>query len=242
MLHTFKCTAYEVAEFNYANLVKFGFAEESSLSRFVGQWKTYNFSDYAYGQDIVINFDSDVQSFQIQDMMPGDIIYITYDNGIEEEITIGITGAYFYEGSTRRAVKIRIPNDYPDHKITGQIECQYNGLKYTLYDSITDIQLKTIVSKQFIGVDPDLIRLKDWYDYAKTTIRGDYLYSINPEYSKLLHEKTKPLNIRILSSQHKNIEDTYGNNIELFDYYVGENIDDSKKSLAYNLKFKSLFI
>jgi hypothetical protein len=54
MLHSFTSTAYEIAEFNYENLINYGFINSSAPSDFVGLWKTYNLSDYN-GQEI--NFD-----------------------------------------------------------------------------------------------------------------------------------------------------------------------------------------
>jgi hypothetical protein len=45
MLHSFSTTAYEIAECNYDNLVRFGFIKTKEPSDFVGLWKTYNLAD-----------------------------------------------------------------------------------------------------------------------------------------------------------------------------------------------------
>ena len=71
MLHSFSCTAYEIADFTYENLCKLGFVNKTSISRYVSLWKTYNFKDWEAGRDIVIEFDSEVSEFLIQDLLPG---------------------------------------------------------------------------------------------------------------------------------------------------------------------------
>jgi hypothetical protein len=65
MLHTFSCNAYEIADFTYENLYKYGFVKKSDISRYVSLWKTYNFADWGSGEDIVINFESEVSEFLI---------------------------------------------------------------------------------------------------------------------------------------------------------------------------------
>lgn len=174
MLHSFQSTAYEIAECNYDNLVRFGFIKLKDPSDFVGLWKTHDLSNYTLGEDITINFDGGLVSFSIQDMVPGDIVEIIYESGIPatEKIMIGITGAYMCAGINRPIAGIHIPprhlvpnmGDKNQQKMTGIINCYYKGARITKFDAITNMQLKTIPSYQFIGVDPSLeeMKRKDW--------------------------------------------------------------------------------
>ena len=161
MLHSFSCNAYEIAEFNYKNLMSFNFVEASEVSDYVSLWRSYNLNDYEFGKDIEIIFDKEVSSFTVQDMLPGQNIYLYYLNapaGEFEIITIGVTGSYRFENSSRSVYKIVIPNIA--EKISGVIECQYEGLRYSEFDAIKNISLKTILSNQYVGVNPALLRLE----------------------------------------------------------------------------------
>lgn len=177
MLHSFQTTAYEIAECNYDNLVKFGFINTSEPSDTIGLWNSINLADYPAGQEIYLNFnDGELVSFSVQDMMPGDIIEILYVSGepVSEKIMIGITGAYICAGIDRKISGVRIPprhlvpdiGDKNEQKMTGIINCYYQGARITAFDAIAGMQLKTIPSYQFIGVDPKLesMKLIDWSD------------------------------------------------------------------------------
>ena len=177
MLHSFQTTAYEIAECNYDNLVRFGFIDTSEPSDTIGLWNTINLADYPAGRDIDLNFgDGELVSFSVQDMMPGDIIEIQYASGepATEKIMIGITGAYICAGIDRKIIGVHIPprhlipdiGDKNEQKMTGIINCYYQGARITAFDAIAGMQLKTIPSYQFIGVDPKLetMKLVDWTD------------------------------------------------------------------------------
>jgi len=60
---------------------------------------------------------------------------------------IGITGSYTYESNKKNLVKIRIPTADLDHKILGIINCFYDGMRITNFDSIISMQLKTMISQ-----------------------------------------------------------------------------------------------
>ena len=100
MLHTFNCTAYEIADFTYDVLNKYNFIHlidpEVSYLRF----KTINFYDtvdgkiiYKHGQ---IN-NLPAVTARIDNMMPGDMLEIIKNNGDKETITIGVTGSYYID-------------------------------------------------------------------------------------------------------------------------------------------------
>ena len=192
MLHSFTAQCAEIADFNYANLIKYGFIKGGTVNQYVSLWRSYYLNEYL-GSDIVIKFDSDISYFSVQDLIPGTRIYLTYADSFdksEEVIMIGITGAYFYEASERRIEQIRIENSYPN-KQYGILECQYKGIRYSDFDAITTMSLKTILSDQFVGVNPALLRLES---LAKGVIMN------TDNFRKLI----RPLKLRYLLSDSNN--------------------------------------
>jgi hypothetical protein len=70
-------------------------------------------------------------------MMPGDIIYLTIvGEDSELPIMIGVTGSYSYENIGAKVTKIRIPQREDHSKITGMVNCYYEGIRITSFDSI----------------------------------------------------------------------------------------------------------
>ena len=200
MLHSFTGQCAEIAEFNYNNLLRYGFIKADIVSKYVSLWKTYYLNEYKPGKDIELLFDSGINYFAVEDLKPGSSIFLTYGDTIdrtEDEIIIGITGAYRYENSSRIISKIRIPNSIYNHPV-GILECQYQGLRYSDFDAITSVNLKTIVSNQYIGVDPILENIKvfatDPSDYAK----------------QLFIKALKALNDRILLNDNLSYSDLRG--------------------------------
>ena len=180
MLHSFTSQAYEIAECTYDNLVAFGFIKSSTPSDLIGLWKTYDLTDPSLHNndgDVIIEFEHGVQSFTVQDLMPGDIIYLTFSDQDEElPIMIGITGSYTYEGISSNLVKIRIPQP-EDHELNGKIDAFYTGMRITDFDSIINMMLKTIVSQQYVGTSPWMQRLKrtNWDKVIGTDAYRDYI-------------------------------------------------------------------
>ena len=183
MLHSFQSQAYEIAECTYENLVAYGFITTNMPSDLVNLWRSYDLQDpnllNADGSEIIIALDTGIKNFTIQDMMPGDIIYLTFSEEVEEmPIMIGITGSYTYENINRTLVKIRIPVS-TEHKMVGIINCFYSGMRITDFDSIISMQLKTIISQQYIGVSPWMQALKrtNWEAMNNLDIYVNYINS-----------------------------------------------------------------
>lgn len=222
MLHSFSCTAYEVAEFSYENLHKLGFIDKLSLNSKILLYKTVNLSDYPAGKDIEINFEESLYSFSAQDMKPGQKILL-YTTNLQApiEIMIGATGAYNYENSSYTINKIVIPAETNDI-ILGVLNCQYYDIQHSEFDIVKSVSLKTIIGQQYIGIDPYFIALKndpildgsDTYqeflkdtdfrmipnneinkDFQKSFIPGNIIYYINNSLCDRQKTKVKLLNI-----------------------------------------------
>lgn len=203
MLHSFSGQCSEIAEFNYNNLLRYGFIKADIVNKYVSLWKSYYLNEYKPGKDIELYFESNINNFSVQDLMPGSSIFLTYgdvSSDEEEEIVIGITGAYSYD-SSRLISKIRIPNSIENHPV-GILECQYRGTRYGAFDAITSMSLKTILSNQFIGVNPILDEL--------STFKSQSQFLSNADIEKF-NNAIKSINDRIILNQ------TANNVIERFD-------------------------
>ena len=162
MLHSFTSQAYEIAECTYDNLVAYGFIKTSIPSDLIGLWSSYDLHEEQrdVNGDVILKFENGIQSFTIQDLMPGDIIYLKFiDQDEELPIMIGITGSYTYEGISSNLVQVRIPQP-EDHELTGVVNVFYTGMRVTDFDSIINMQLKTVISQQYVGTSPWMQRLK----------------------------------------------------------------------------------
>ena len=194
LLHSFSSTAYEIAEYIYDNLVAFGFLKTNYPSDLLGLWKSYNLADETTDGDIIIELDSGIQSFTVQDMMPGDMIYITIiGEDSELPIMIGITGSYTFKNITGKVTKIRIPQrtdpfdkTKPGSKLTGIISCFYEGMRITAFDAIISMQLKTLLSQQYIGVNPRALQLKTNEAWGVKNNLGLYSFGLNDWQIKVL--------------------------------------------------------
>lgn len=92
LLHNFSGTAYEIAEYNYTNLCKYGFINTGDIERQLLQFETIDLKDYILGNPI--NQKTHIQTVNFTNVTPGTKILITFNNGDQEEIVIGVTGNY----------------------------------------------------------------------------------------------------------------------------------------------------
>ena len=102
MLHTFSCTAYEIAEFGHDGLVNYNLLSGSEPNQKQMRWETVEFAKDGMVESNKENLLSyPAVSLHFEGMMPGDRVYINdgiarpntgYDKGYV--ITIGATGIY----------------------------------------------------------------------------------------------------------------------------------------------------
>lgn len=169
MLHTFSGTAYEIADFNYDNLNSYGFISlvDPEVSRM--RWRTVQF--YEKNEDGVYEYKGKgktgerlnsylVQMVRFDDMMPGDMIYITYENGENEEIQIGVTGSYYID--TDVAIKdIQLSEN---NSRGGSMTYGYYSVQSNTFDKIVNIEVTEVPVRQFIGEHDVIQELTNVYD------------------------------------------------------------------------------
>lgn len=197
MLHTFNCTAYEIADFTYSVLNEYNFIHlidpEVSYLRF----KTVNFYDtidgkviYKHGQ---IN-NLPAVTARIDNMTPGDILEIIKNNGDRETITIGVTGSYYIDiGTEIKAIIIPEDKDTNDNYIynyTGSLTYSYYSISQNLFNKIDNVSVYEVPTKQFIGENDILKEIQE----IKLV---DETYEINPKVEILdfywIHAQKRPV-------------------------------------------------
>lgn len=159
MLHTFNCTATEIAPFDYNSLKKYDFIGLQEPDRSVTKWKTINFSekitnpeeyllDSNGNKTIDIKYktgellDQPIYSIKITDMLPGSKFYIN-----NELMYIGSTGAYMAR-TTAPIYSFKLPDDA---KYTGNAIVEYKDILHTRFDDIEAINLIEYPVLQIVG-------------------------------------------------------------------------------------------
>ena len=165
LLHNFSGTAYEIAEYNYENLCKYKFLVPTNSSDKLLQFATIDLSNKQTG--IVVNtVHHELQSVRFDNMTPGEQILITFIDGSQETITIGITGSYFIDKSLPIESMVVIPR-YERVRVLREIEFQ-NGLYYRL------IKGKLIPG---IKLSQEMNPLEEYYRQINLDIFGLVTYS-----------------------------------------------------------------
>ena len=180
MLHTFNCTAYEIADFTYKVLNEYNFIHlvdpEVSYLRF----KTINFFETKNGQVTYLHGQlntSPVITARIDNMNPGDIFEIINNNGDRQRITVGVTGSYYIDiGTEIKAIIIPEDKDSTGNYVynyTGSLTYSYYSISQNMFNKIDNINIYEVPSKQVIG------KLDVLQDICKIEI--DNIYEINPK-------------------------------------------------------------
>ena len=131
MLHTFNCTATEIAPFEYNFLDKFNFIEIQDLDKTVTVWKTIKFAEPIKNSDgsSTIKYNTGellkglggILSIRLTDMMPGSKFYIN-----NKEFYIGTTGSYFVRLEPQNPIySFKLPEDA---KYTGSMLIEYKDI------------------------------------------------------------------------------------------------------------------
>ena len=153
MLHTFSCTAYEVAEFNYSNLNNYGFIHLTDPEVATLRFETINF----YNPETKTYLTGKVNrhpayTIRISDMMPGDYFDIETETGVER-IVIGVTGSYYIDTGVE-ILEIRLPEGIRSH---GSMTYSYYSVSQNIFNKIANVRVAETPVRQFIG-EHDVIK------------------------------------------------------------------------------------
>lgn len=163
MLHTFNCTAYEIATPSYENLNSLnilGFNDISS--RQVTQWKTIDLSQYKYKE--YQNYDNKnilkhyATTIRLYDMEPGQQLTITFDNNHVQTIVIGSTGMYRLENE-KYTIKSIVLKENKTKSFKGYLTYSFIEELENDFRDFNDIEILSTPIQQFIGENDIVHRL-----------------------------------------------------------------------------------
>lgn len=157
MLHSFNCTAYEVAEYNYENLKAFNLIKLNSLNRIEQlQWKTLSLNSIDYpiiSQGFSKNLiDKTVVSIRFYDMTPGDIIKVVFNDGNTQIIQIGTTGQYMLENANYNIIGVYLGNTVSK----GLFTYGYYQIIINDFSTYSNLDVIEIPLQQFIGFNKNI--------------------------------------------------------------------------------------
>lgn len=150
MLHTFTCTAYEIAAFTYENLNAYNLIHIAAEAKMVMRWKTISLRDQYNNKNkswIKVNH-ALVYQIDFTEMMPGQRFGIKkYSNSVLEEFRIGATGSYHLD------VKSPIYGVYlkPNECTQGLFTFGYKTQASNNFENIYDMESQDVPCQQFIG-------------------------------------------------------------------------------------------
>ena len=179
MLHTFNCTAYEVANFDYSTLGEMGFITVGHSDITSMRWETKMLKDIPANTNFIKG--KKVKTLRFDNMMPGDNIIIYLEGVGKEYIQIGATGSYYVDiGTNITGIALVTKVNY------GSVTYSYQFTKPATFQYISDATPKEVPHQQFIGekdIMKELLYVKDsqnnWIKNPKIEISN--IYNINVE-------------------------------------------------------------
>lgn len=197
MIHTFNCTAYEVAENDYENLEKYNFIKANAIIQPSLRWLSVDLSaNKIENNKNLLKFIA--SSIYLEDLIPGEKLNITTLEGKDPKtytIMIGATGRYIIDLSNNVQI---LGVSFKDNENNNEVYHQ-GMLTYSYYsnefkdsfDTINEIANNMIPCQQFIGEHENIIAeietVKDKIDsigFIRFTLRNDDIevYRFNNKY------------------------------------------------------------
>ena len=189
MLHTFTCKAYEIDDYNYDNLNKYGLLEVSNRVKYQMRWATVELSninedgkiEYFHGQVNIGNNYGEmtlrpVYHISVSEMMPGTYFLVGEDEGNAQRIYVGTTGAYEINVSEPYAY-IGIP-EFDDMgnpvQWTGSITYGYKSQVTSIFDLITNVEINDVPCHRILGYTGDSV-ISSLQDIKNTILAIKYV-------------------------------------------------------------------
>ena len=187
MIHSFKSTAYEISSFDNEHLQKYNIIDSNEHFGTLMRWSTIdvkkeckklyeNNPNRNMREKYSLINDRKMYSIKAQNFQPGTIIYL--DN---EEIMIGVTGAYIAESEKGFNSISIIPNDFlGDGYDLPIITYGFKSKAISLFGLISKIEQKEVPLQQFIGQKANY-KILTTYNQEKST--RDILKVLNNQWN-----------------------------------------------------------
>lgn len=197
MIHTFNCTAYEVAENNYENLEKYNFIKANATIQPSLRWLSVDLSaNKIENNKNLLKFTA--SSIYLEDLTPGEKLNITTLEGKDPKaytIMIGATGRYIIDLSNNvQILDISFKDSENNNEVyhQGMLTYSYYSDEFKdSFDTVNEIANNIIPCQQFIGEHENIIAeietVKDKIDsigFIRFTLRNDDIevYRFNDKY------------------------------------------------------------
>lgn len=155
MLHTFTCTAYEIAAFSYENLATYGLLQVNDSTPYVMRWKTIELENYysneAKQRETTVELnDFPAYSIFFVDMVQGAKFGLQEASNADIQwFVIGATGSYKMDFSSPIASIVMTKGDC----LQGKLTFGYKGAVATIFDRVTGMTNEDVPCEQYIGGD-----------------------------------------------------------------------------------------
>lgn len=197
MIHTFNCTAYEVAENDYENLEKYNFIKANAIIQPSLRWLSVDLSaNKIENNKNLLKFIA--SSIYLEDLIPGEKLNITTLEGKNPKtytIMIGATGRYIIDLSNNvQILDVSFKNNENNNEVyhQGMLTYSYYSDEFKdSFDTVNKIVNNMVPCQQFIGEHENIIKeietVKDKIDsigFIRFTLRNDDIevYRFNNKY------------------------------------------------------------
>lgn len=240
MLHTFNCTACEMATYTHANLRDYNFInfKDPNDKQYL-RWETIEFTKKnpdgtnVYRAGEILNRHL-VYTVRFTDMIPGDMIKLTFKDDTQEDIIIGATGSYYVDtGIPIKAIVL-----HENSQLTGSMTYSYYSIQLNLFDKVDNILVTEVPCQQFIGEHDVLKEIEYVYDSEKKIWVKNPKVDIIEFYYLNADRRTTENLIRVISDGNEIFYQDKDQKIELdltkADPFTLYNIGTWKKVQQYN--------
>lgn len=157
MLHTFNCTAYEIAECSYENMNLFGILGINETTQpSVMRWKTIPlntaiFENNSSWSNNILPDGVVATTIRFYDMKPGQTVEILFKNNHLQRIVIGSTGMYRLEYNKYEIESIKLFANNLFGEFEGYLTYSYETLVNNNFKTYDSVEVISIPSQQYIG-------------------------------------------------------------------------------------------
>lgn len=197
MIHTFNCTAYEVAENDYKNLEKYNFIKANVTIQPSLRWLSVDLSaNKIENNKNLLKFTA--SSIYLEDLTPGEKLNITTLEGKDPKtytIMIGATGRYIIDLSNNvQILNVSFKDSENNNEVyhQGMLTYSYYSNEFKdSFDTVNEIASNMVSCQQFIGEHENIIAeietIKDKIDsigFIRFALRNDDIevYRFNDKY------------------------------------------------------------
>ena len=161
MLHNFSCTAYEIDELTYDNLIKYGIITEKNIINMIEQWSSIDLSHITTNNEFiqVSPMGISINNIIINNFAPGDQIKLNYANSTESNIfTIGVTGSLELTKEERQIATIFVKFNDQLNQINRELIYSHTAFADNGFNTIAKVFITTTPAEQFVGPKSDLLK------------------------------------------------------------------------------------